>query len=552
MTAILAGIILLGVLITVHEFGHFIVAKMCGVKAEVFSIGFGRPIFKFTRGDTEYRLAWIPLGGFVRLLGQDPEQTPDPADVGRSLNDKSPLIRILIFAAGPAMNLLLPFAIIIPTVALTAKYAEVPGSQVGAVDSSMPAYRAGLREGDTITAINGESVHAFWQVKKHIEKYAQDQGPVAITVSRPKQGTLKFGVTPKAIQRTDRWGFQDTDYLIGYQPSFLDSSIAVIQPDSPAGKSGLKTFDRVLSVNGKATERYIDVVDALAGIPNGQEVTLVIERLGAPVLPHLGILKKKDKHRLKFIGGSTDPASLGLRHASTCVTSVDPNGPASFLKPNDCLVSVEGQPQSLGAFLLRRLQNSPTQPKTFSWMRDGRLMKGTLSLKKRVFTSSMGDEIPYWTRGFVLPAYSMIDGKPAPSQDRWAHGWYQARTDVARNSKVIVRTIGGMFTGSVSPRQLSGPLTIFNLAGMSIKAGIETFLNLMVLVSLSVGLINLLPIPLLDGGQILVASVELVTRRPLPDRVQVALQSIGILLILALIIFALGNDVVRNWHWSKG
>ena len=114
VTSMIAFLVLIGVLITVHEFGHFAVAKLFGVKCEVFSIGFGRPLISFHRGETEYRLAWIPLGGYVRMLGQEPVEETNPDNVGRSLNDKSPFVRILIYAAGPAMNLLLPFAIIVP------------------------------------------------------------------------------------------------------------------------------------------------------------------------------------------------------------------------------------------------------------------------------------------------------------------------------------------------------------------------------------------------------------------------------------------------------
>ena len=179
-------------------------------------------------------------------------------------------------------------------------------------------------------------------------------------------------------------------------------------------------------------------------------------------------------------------------------------------------------------------------------------MKGSLAQEHKVHKDPMAGEIPYWSMGFTLPKQTVVPGTPVESAKRWAHGWFQARTQVPREIEVTARTISGMFTGQVSPSQLSGPLTIFHLAGSSAQAGLDQFLRLMVLLSLSIGLFNLLPIPLLDGGQILVASVELVTRRPLPDRIQVALQSIGVFLILALIIFALSNDAIRTWRLSNG
>ena len=128
----------------------------------------------------------------------------------------------------------------------------------------------------------------------------------------------------------------------------------------------------------------------------------------------------------------------------------------------------------------------------------------------------------------------------------------RAITRVPKEIEDTLRTIGGMFSGGVSPTQLSGPLTMYHLADSSVRAGFESYLNLMILLSLSIGLFNLLPIPLLDGGQILVAGVEWVTRRPIPPQLQLGLQYVGIFMILALLIFALGNDAVRTWRLANG
>ncbi|MBV71489.1 MAG: RIP metalloprotease RseP, partial [Myxococcales bacterium] len=241
MTSIIAFFILIGVLITVHEFGHFAVAKMCGVKCEVFSIGFGRPIIKFQRGETEYRLAWIPLGGYVRMLGQEPQENRDSADVGRSLMDKSPLIRILIYAAGPGMNLLLPFILIVPFIALSDQTAQVPSSDVGAVDSSMPAYEAGLRGGDKITRLDGQPVHAFWQIKERLSQYQPEQGTVKLGIERAGHDLINLEIKPRAIQSKHEFlGFEQTNYLIGYQVDALDSNIAITSQNSAAFKAGLR------------------------------------------------------------------------------------------------------------------------------------------------------------------------------------------------------------------------------------------------------------------------------------------------------------------------
>ena len=191
MTGLIAFLVLIGILIAVHEFGHFIVAKAFGVKVEAFSLGFGQPLVKFQYGETEIQDLLIPLGGYVRMLGQGDyeldEEKPSvvaEADKGRSINEQTPWVRILIYAAGPAMNLLLPFFIITPFIALSSTYKEVPDNTIGAVDASMPAGKAGLVAGDRIIAINGESVETFWQVRKLIGNYEPASNGLKLTIKR--------------------------------------------------------------------------------------------------------------------------------------------------------------------------------------------------------------------------------------------------------------------------------------------------------------------------------------------------------------------------------
>ncbi|MEE2789124.1 MAG: RIP metalloprotease RseP [Myxococcota bacterium] len=557
MTSILAFIVLIGVLITVHEFGHFIVAKLCGVKVEMFSVGFGKPIVRFVRGETEYRIAWLPFGGYVKLLGQVPgEAEPCAEDQGRSLQDKGPFQRILIYAAGPAMNLVLPFAIIIPFVALADRYTRVESSQVGALDQSMPAWTAGLREGDTIKAIDGQPVDTFWEVKQAVEGYRPSSGPLAITIRRDQASADQvFQVRPKPVQSSHPLlGFSSTDYLIGYQPAFLDATIAIQNQTGVLARAGLQTFDRIEAINGRKTPRLVDVRRALTGLLAGQALTIDVSREGMPLNLNWPFLRLR-----KNLSLSTTVPADGvdfdgeIRHAGTCLTSVAPDASAGALfKRGDCLLAVEGERQSLGAFLIRRLKHNPEEAKTVTWLREGQEMTGRYRLKAHIINDPMAGEVRIWRLGFSLPQQSLIPGAKVPSEHRLAHGWYEARTQVPREIEVTLRTIGGMVTGQVSPTQLSGPLTIFHLAGTHARAGLDQFLRLMVLLSLSIGLFNLLPIPLLDGGHILVAGVELITRRPLPEKMQAGLQYVGLFLILALLLFALGNDAVRTWRLTNG
>lgn len=562
MIGVLGAIVMIGVLITVHEFGHFVVAKLSGVKVEVFSIGFGAPIVRRQWGETEYRLAWVPIGGYVRMLGHDPTDTPAPEDAGRSLYDKPPLVRILISAAGPMMNILLPLVIIPPLVWLSSSYDQVPDNQIGGLDQGMPAYTAGLREGDAIVEIDGEPIGAFWQIKREIDAYDPDDGPLAIVVDRPGTGRQPFEVTPTARTRTDPLlGFTSTEYFIGYMPAFLSNLVAVTDPTGPLARAGVVTFDRILSVDGAATPRYVDVEQALAAVAPGQQVPLVIARdapligEGAPLGQRFTFLQRVMPLTLGYTG-PTAAEPPGMRTANTCIQSLDPDHPAaSVLRVGDCLLAVDGRAQSLGAFLGRELYNAPEVSKAVTILRDGQTLTVQLAREQATFSDPFSGDQTVWLPGFTFPA-GQVAVVPAPetaNADRFAHGWYEARTNLARGFEQTLRVIGGLFTASVPANQLGGPLSIFYVAGESARRGIEDYIAMMVMLSLGIGLFNLLPVPLLDGGHILVAGVEMITRRPPSEQTRIRLMYVGLALILGLFIFATFNDIMRMIRvWTVG
>lgn len=556
MVSILAFIALLGILITAHEAGHFFVAKLSGVKVEVFSIGFGKPLLKIKRGDTEYRIAWLPLGGYVRMLGDPASGDPTApgsaevaeADRGRSLMAKPPLVRMAIYAAGPAMNLLLPFVILLPVYAFSDASDTVPSSTIGAVDEALPAWRAGLREGDHVTAINGKPVSTFWQVSSFIDDYDPDDGPLKFVVRRDG-ALLDLAVTPERLEQTHSLaGFTRSDYRIGYQPLFQASDIAVTRPDGPLATAGVRTFDRVISVANIATPRYVDVLRVLASQPAGTEVPIEVER-DAELDPRLPFLARREKKTFQWRSPGGPPTDLA--HAGACITSVAPDSPAgAVLQPGDCLLAIDGVHHTLTAFAHTRLTLRPELPKTLLVRRNGQELTVTLEPKKVVHTDPMAGEIEQWQLGLVLLArpdgLQPLDSVPNPA--RFTYAWTETTQRVSLEIQMMASNLAGMFTGRVSPTQLSGPITIFRLAGEYATAGLEVFLRFMILLSLSIGLINLLPVPVLDGGQILVAFTELVIRRPLPEKVQLLLLRVGVVLVLTLIVFALGNDLVREWR----
>lgn len=568
MVTLLAFVVLIGVLITVHEAGHFVVAKLAGVKVEVFSIGFGRAILSKRIGETEYRIAMFPVGGYVQMLGMNAETAikahpgaeaagkAGHPDAGRDLLSKPPLVRIAIYLAGPAMNLVLPFLILLPVFTLGDRSSVVLDSAVGAVDQGLPAYAAGLRAGDRIVAIDGEPVEAFWQVAAAIRDYDADKGTLALTVARAGT-TVDLAVKPKLVERTDRRvKFSKETWHIGFQPAFLAPDVAVTGPDTALARAGVRTFDRILAVGARPTPRFVDALDALSALAPGSTTPLEVER-DAPLDAQFGFLVALRRHTLSYTSpeNPSDISQVGLDHAGACVRSVAPDTAAGkALQVGDCILSVDGNPHSLGAFVQGRLANGPEQDKRLKVRRDGAELEVTIAPQKVVHTDPMAGDIEQWQLGLVL--FGRPDGLVAPglvpNTHRLSYAWDTAVEQVGYELSVTLNMVTGLFTGRVSPTQLGGPITIAAVAGQYAKAGIEHFLQLMIMLSLSIALLNLLPVPGLDGGHILVAAIELIVRRPLSPRARQGLQVVGAVMILLLVLFVTGNDLLRQWRMHAG
>ena len=585
MLSLIAFIILIGVLITAHEAGHFIVAKMSGVKVHTFSIGFGQALFSKTIGDTEYRIALIPLGGYVRLHGMEHEFGDPNLELNatshvdeideESIHTKPPWIKILIFIAGPAMNLILPFFLLPPFYALSSDYDEMYGSVMGSVDQGLPAYQAGFRSGDEIIEINDQPIHAFWQVADWVDQYQKGDPPLQMTVKRlGEKDPVSFSVHPEQIESTERFlGFTRTDNRIGFQPFPQSPDISIQSEKSPLKQSGLENFDRILEINGQAIQAFYEIAPLLSQTSIDQKMTVKVERLTSLdkrwtflnqrrtidfTLP-----PKKEWIEQGWVNPQADlthlkDQDLGIVQAGPCLSSIDPQSAAAqVLKVGDCIIGVNGEKHSLTVFIDGRIRHKPEESKKLLLMRNGNEIEETLTLRQETHNDPLAGEIKYWQMGFTFYGLSRTGSmgqakRIQNTSDRWTFAWIQTKNEVWGEVTRSLMTIGGMFSGAVSPTQLSGPVTIFYLAGQQAQAGFDHFLHLMVLLSLSIALLNLFPLPGLDGGHILIASIELITRRPLPMRFKQWLQMTGVLLILMLIIFALGNDLLRMWRVSQG
>lgn len=588
MLALVAFLVLLGVIVTIHEFGHFIVAKLSNVKVHIFSIGFGQAIFSKVIGETEYRIAWIPLGGYVRLHGmekefgetdsqntlvdedfidpkdrtQDSAQSIDDPDQGRSLSDKSPLTKILIFFAGPLMNLILPFLVLPPFYYFSQKYDQEMSSHIGALDEGLPGYQAGLRDGDQVLEINGEQVYAFWQIAKWVKQDESKDPPLKIKVKRGEE-ILSFEVKPKEIQQTEKFiSAKISHKVIGFQPFALAPDLWINQ-NSTLAQYGVQSFDRLLQINEHKVARFFEIDPILKKLDPTKPVTLIVERLSG-IDPKFDFLQ--NAHQLSISlppiqdwqVKAQDVVAQGIRHAGNCIVSLHPHFVASEkLKIGDCIVAVDGVRNQLASFIASRIQHEPEKAKKLTVLRDGQEIEMDFQLRAQILHNALAGELTDWPLGFQLLSLARPDSRIDAimvdnHENRLSFAWWKTVDQVQSEVSRSIMTLGGMFQGNVSPTQLGGPVTIFYLAGENAKAGFDRFLMLMVMLSIGIAILNLMPIPGLDGGHILFATIELLIRKPLPAQVKMTIQSIGVLLLFALILFALGNDIMRMFRVFKG
>lgn len=435
-TNILAFAFALGVIVFVHELGHLVVAKLFGIRAHVFSLGFGRRIWGFERGGTDYRVSALPLGGYVRLGGEDPsEATGDPAE----FLSRPRWQRVVVYLAGPAMNIVLAIALIAVVFMAGVPVQLAPNipSVVGSVVANGPAATAGLEPGDKIVELEGKTVSEWADVRFAI---ATSPGrPVAVTFLR--HGKRHEAVVTPAKEKNDE-GMEMGD--AGLYPVILPR-IGDVVAGGPAAAAGVKKGDGVRSVDGKAVadiQKFVTYIEHHAGIP----IELGLLRNGKPLT--LAVTPKGDKGKGK----------IGI---------------------------------------------------------------------------AIGYTQQYGPVGAVVASVR--------------YNW--------QISRLTVVAIGKVFSGSLAAKNtISGPVEIAAMSGEAAREGFKDLLYLMGMISISIALLNLFPIPLLDGGQIFVLLIESVLRRDLSIATKERISMAGFLLLLLLMVvityFDISKAVTR--HLSGG
>jgi len=445
-------VVAVSLLVTVHEYGHFWVARRLGFKVLRFSVGFGRPLLSRIAGAdrTEYVVAAIPLGGYVKLLDEREGPVP-PQDLARSFTRKPPWQRILVLLAGPAFNI--AFAILVLWGMFWAHGITEVKPVVGDVIQGSVAAHSGLRTGDEILSINGAPVAGQRDVMFDLLDAVSSRGEALLSV-RGKDGVVR-SADLNIPDRDERVRLTEPAALLhGLGFDFwlppLPPVLGEVTPDGPAARAGLKAGDKILSINGDPVSDFREIVARVNAHP-GETLSFTYRR-------------------------------DGIEHSVRILVAGD----------------------KVGDKVLGRIR--VTQP---------------LGSK---YPDSMILQIPLTPMGALSRA----------AEEAWSMTALQGR--------LFWRMVLGQF----SMKNLNGPLSIAEYAGDSAEAGVASFLGFLVLISLSLGFLNLLPIPILDGGQIVFQLVEWLKGSPLSERAQAFGQQVGIALLILLMGVALFNDIARQ------
>ena len=437
-------LVVLGVLVAFHELGHFLAARWVGVKVLKFSLGFGPKLFGRQVGETEYLLSTIPLGGYVKLFGEDETEASTPEDRRRSFAHQGLWGKVLIVAAGPGFNFILAYLIF-----------------------------------------------AGWL----------------------STGTPLFVPT-----------FRD-----------LSADIEALVPSSPAATAGMEVGDRVVKVNGKDISTKTELLDAVAKT-KGQPIALEVRREG----------------QIKSLTVTPTPASgevargeepfytIGVEETPPLVTSVMHGLPASAagFQAGDRVVSVEGQAIYTWAQMTAQVKEHPQKPLRVEVLRNGQRVALTVTPTTERVTVN-GRTIEVGKIGISGPGRSLI------RSDNSLEAVYQGFEATWGWTELTAIGLYKMVMGDISSKNIGGPLTIANISGEAASQGTASVVFLIAILSINLGVLNLLPIPILDGGHLLFFLIEGILRKPLGERQREFAQQVGLVLLVGVMIFAFWNDLER-------
>ena len=549
-------IFFIGALIFFHELGHFLVAKACNVKVLKFSLGFGPKLLAYTWGETTYQLALLPLGGYVKMIGEVPgdDQELGPDEAHRALSARPLWQRIAVVTAGPIFNLVLAFFIYFGMFVGSGTFGD---TKLGIVSYDGPAWQAGIRPGDRITRINGEDIDDWDDLRNLI---GDNQG-ADISMSYARDGKVTdIVVTPHIITETNVFKETTKRGRVGISLQYILPLVGIVDDASPAALAGVKTGDKILAVGGKKIEAWHELRQTLAKMSAEEKITLKILRGEEEI--SIEFMASADfpegvatAYEGLFSAANLGGAYTGLVSKESLVTEVEAETPAARmgLQPGDQLLSLsvsrEGdfisQPIGVWGIDLAAFHGADARSDfKLSFLRGSEIHATSFSLDERTEKDefkNMQTRHIFGAKNDMATISTYLIHRPVGVFEATAVAFSQVIDDAT----MIYKGLSKVVSGDVPMDSMGGPIMLFVIAEKSAKRGLEYFLRMMAMISVNLGLLNLLPIPVLDGGHLLFFLVEGVRRKPAPMRVREIANMIGLALMLLLMVLVFHNDIVR-------
>ncbi len=532
-SGIVPFVLLLGILVLVHELGHFAVARWCGVRVEVFSLGFGKKIFSYKKGDTTYCLSLIPLGGYVKMFGEQNGDVVTEADRPISFSHKTVWQRIAIVLAGPMMNFL--FAILIFSfISIIGEETRAP--IVADVDQNSPAANMGLHAGDRVTQIASMSVKSYEDLQKALNETQNSSVSANIISATGENKTVTLAVG--SVKNPNIFSTEKTIGEVSGLKSLALGTTVGVKWDSPAFKAGFRSGDEIIEINGQKVSKWAQLESLLSSTDS---LNFIVER-GSEAL------KTKVTLALSGLQKQETATMVGFEQPDLVLDLIVKDSPAekADLRRFDKIIAINSEAVTKWDDILGKIKSFDGKDfLNVTVLRDGEKLLKKVTPQVTSQMTAQGKEDRRYTIG-ILP---FVNYSPPEMVKVKADNIFAAvAKGTSRTWDITSMTVISfvrLFQGEISHKNVGGMISIGKAAKDSYENGLQSFLMTMGILSVSLFILNLLPIPVLDGGHLVFYSIEAIKGSPLSFKKMEIAQQVGFALLMGLMFLAIFNDVTK-------
>ncbi len=540
LSGIIPFVILLGILVFVHELGHFTVARLCGVRVEVFSLGFGKKIFSYKKGETTYCISIIPLGGYVKMFGENSGETVSESEKSVSFPHKTVWQRIAIVSAGPLMNFF--FAVFVfSLISIIGEETRAP--VLAEIEASSVAASMGLKAGDRVLKMDSKEVKTYEDFQKTLNQF---QNSTVNAVIQSTDGNSKDVVlTVGSVKNPNIFSTQKmVGDISGVLPLARGTTVGVIS-GSIADKAGFKPGDEITELNSQKVTRWTDLEKLSAA---ASQLNFLVDR---------EVNGKKEKMSFSVAASSTADSktfsALGFEQPDLFLDQIVKDSPAekADLKRFDKIIAIGSEPVTKWEQILTKIKSFDGKDSlVVKIIRDGAELTKKITPQVTSQMTAQGKEDRRYTIG-ILPFINYSQPELVKVKaDNLFSALAKGTSRTWEISSMTLISFVRLFQGEISHKNVGGMLSIGKAAKDSYESGLQSFLMTMGILSVSLFVLNLLPIPVLDGGHLIFYGIEAIKGSPLSMKKMEVAQQVGFILLMCLMLLSMFNDVNKFFFKS--